>query len=124
MTPLQAARGPACSWDSPGTDMDLHVISPTGQHCFYGNRVIASGGALDVDVTTGYGPEIFATTRPERGTWHVYVNYFGGGDGRGVSTVQVAVVTGEGTPAETLRFYRVPLRATGDLKHVASFSVL
>lgn len=113
------------SWDSADTDMDLHVISPSGEHCFYGNRVIAGGGALDVDVTTGYGPEIFATAQPERGMWHVYVNYYGGGAGRqAISTAQVAVVTGEGTLAETRRLYRVPLRAAGDLQHVASFSVL
>lgn len=112
------------SWDTPGTDMDLHVITPSGEHCFYAHRVIAGGGALDVDVTTGYGPEIFATSRPDRGTWHVYVNYYGGGGGRATSLAQVAVVTGEGTPSETQRLYRVPLRSTGDLQHVASFSVL
>lgn len=113
------------NWDSAGTDMDLHVISPSGQHCFYGNRVIQGGGALDVDVTTGYGPEIFATARPERGTWHVYVNFYGGGDrASAVSTVQVAVITAEGKGAETRRTYRLPLRASGELKHVASFSVL
>lgn len=113
------------SWDSPGTDLDLHVISPSGQHCFYAQRVIPGGGALDVDVTTGYGPEIFAATRPERGVWHVYVNYFGGGaPGQTITTAQVAVVDQEGTPAETRREFRVPLRASGELQHIASFSVL
>jgi uncharacterized protein YfaP (DUF2135 family) len=112
------------SWDSPGTDLDLHVISPSGQHCFYGQRVIAGGGALDVDVTTGYGPEIFAATRPERGVWHVYVNYFGGGAGQAITTAQVAVVDQEGTPSETRREFRVPLRGSGELQHIASFSVL
>jgi uncharacterized protein YfaP (DUF2135 family) len=113
------------SWDSPGTDMDLHVITPSGEHCFYGHRVIAGGGALDVDVTTGYGPEIFAHARPERGIYQIYVNYYGGGGpGQSVSTAQVTVITNEGTPNETQRNYRVPLRSTGDLKHVATFSVL
>jgi uncharacterized protein YfaP (DUF2135 family) len=41
-----------------------------------------------------------------------------------VSTAQVTVITNEGTPNETQRNYRVPLRSTGDLKHVATFSVL
>jgi uncharacterized protein YfaP (DUF2135 family) len=117
------------SWDTPGSDLDLHVITPSGQHCFYANRVIAGGAALDVDVTTGYGPEIFASPRPDRGTWHVYVNYYGAGYGNAgggakLTTAQVAVVTGEGTPSETQRVYRVPLRAGGELQHVASFSVL
>ncbi len=115
------------SWDSPGTDVDLHVISPSGAHCFYGQRTIDGGAALDVDVTTGYGPEIFAGARPLRGTYHVYVNYYGGGEGEGkraVTTAQVAVISEEGTLKETQRVYRVPLRSTGDLQHVASFSVL
>lgn len=111
------------SWDSAGTDMDLHVITPAGEHCFYGNRVIQGGGALDVDVTTGYGPEIFATARPERGTYHVYVNYFGGEGSKRLTTAQVSVISGEGTTSETQRTYRVPLRSTGDLHHVASFSI-
>jgi uncharacterized protein YfaP (DUF2135 family) len=110
------------SWDSPGTDLDLHVISPSGGHCFYANRVVAGMGALDVDVTTGYGPEIFAATRPERGIWHVYVNYFGGG-GPAVTTAQITIIDQEGTPAETRRLVRVPLHASGDLQHVASFAV-
>jgi len=113
------------SWDSAGTDLDLHVITPSGQHCFYGNRIIPGGGALDVDVTTGYGPEIFGSARPERGIYHVYVNYYGGGDStQTITTAQVAVVTDEGTLKETQHLYRVPLRATGDLKYVATFSVL
>ena len=56
------------SWDSDGTDLDLHVVAPDGQHVFYGARVAANGGALDVDVTTGYGPEIFASPTPPAGT--------------------------------------------------------
>jgi uncharacterized protein YfaP (DUF2135 family) len=112
------------NWDSPGTDMDLHVISPSGQHCFYGNRIIGGGGALDVDVTTGYGPEIFAASNPERGTWHVYVNYFGGGESASLTTAQVSIVTNEGTLQETQRVQRIPLRATGDLQQVLSFAVL
>lgn len=111
------------NWDTPATDLDLHVISPSGQHCFYANRVIQGGGALDVDVTTGFGPEIFATARPERGVWQVYVNFYGGSAGA-LTTAQVTVITGEGTPAETRRIQRIPMHASGDLQRVASFSVL
>jgi len=118
------------NWDSPGTDLDLHVIDPQGEHCFYAHRVIAGGGALDVDVTTGYGPEIFATPQPRRGTWQVYVNYFGGWGGGGdsarpvdLTVAQLTIITDEGTPNETRRMQRLPLRARGDLQHVMSFTV-
>ncbi|MGZ5790570.1 MAG: YfaP family protein, partial [Burkholderiaceae bacterium] len=78
----QARLRVVLSWDSDGTDLDLHVVSPDGEHVFYGNRVAANGSALDVDVTTGYGPEIFASVVPPKGVYHVYVNYYGSGSGR------------------------------------------
>jgi uncharacterized protein YfaP (DUF2135 family) len=112
------------SWDSDGTDLDLHVVSPDGQHVFYGARVAANGGALDVDVTTGYGPEIFATPTPPAGIWHAYVNYYGAGEQRDVITVaQLAVITDEGTPRERQQVLRVPMRKAGELTRLHAFVV-
>lgn len=110
------------AWDSDGTDLDLHVVSPDGTHVFYGNRVGADGGALDVDVTTGYGPEIYANPAPRRGLYHVYVNYYGSGPGeRRVTSAQVAVVSGENTSGEKQRVFRVPMRKPGELTLIRSF---
>lgn len=115
------------SWDSDMTDLDLHVVSPDGPHVFYGNRVGANGGALDVDVTTGYGPEIYAIPSPPKGNWQVYVNYYGGyGDGQAeaekpLTVAQVAIVSREGTPDEKREVFRVPMRRPGELTLVKSF---
>jgi uncharacterized protein YfaP (DUF2135 family) len=112
------------SWDSDGTDLDLHVVSPDGQHVFYGSRVANNGGALDVDVTTGYGPEIFASPTPPPGIWHVYVNYYGAGEQRDVITVaQLAIITDEGTPRERQQVMRVPMRKAGELTRMRSFEM-
>jgi uncharacterized protein YfaP (DUF2135 family) len=90
---------------------------------FYGNRVAANGGALDVDVTTGYGPEIYASVAPPSGVYHVFVNYYGSGaDRQEVSTVQVAIVTQEGTLSEKREVVQVPLRRPGELTLIKSFS--
>jgi uncharacterized protein YfaP (DUF2135 family) len=111
------------SWDSDGTDLDLHVVSPDGQHVFYGNRSVPNGGALDVDVTTGYGPEIFASVAPPKGVYHVYVNYYGsGGSEQDLSTAQIAIVTQEGTVSEKRQVVQVPMRKAGELTLVKSFS--
>lgn len=111
------------SWDSDGTDLDLHVIAPDGEHTFYGNRVASNGGALDIDVTTGYGPEIYANPTPPEGVYHVYVNYYGSGEDRSDLTVaQIAVITQEGTPNEKQQLFRVPMRKAGELTLVNSFS--
>jgi len=117
------------SWDTDMTDLDLHVISPEGQHVFFGDRLARNGGALDVDVTGGYGPEIYAIPSPPKGNWQVYVNYFGGMGANGeegsneITVAQVAIITGEGTPDEKLQVFRIPLRRPGELTLVKSFFV-
>ena len=112
------------SWDSDNTDLDLHVVAPDGSHVFYGHRVAANGGALDVDVTTGFGPEIYATPAPLPGAYHVFVNYYGAGDRRDViTTAQVAVIQDEGRPSEKQEVFRVPMRKPGELTLVRSFLV-
>ena len=112
------------TWDSDNTDLDLHVVGPDGSHVFYGDRVAPNGGALDVDVTTGFGPEIFATQAPLAGIYHVYVNYYGAGDRRDViTTAQVAIIQDEGTPREKQQTFRVPMRKPGELTLVRSFIV-
>ena len=40
-----------------------------------------------------------------------------------ITVAQIAVVTGEGTPAETQRVFRVPMRRAGELTLVAAFAV-
>lgn len=112
------------SWDSDGTDLDLHVVSPDGQHAYYGERVVPNGGALDVDVTTGYGPEIYSNAAPLSGTYLVYVNYYGsGGDEQELTVAQVVVITDENTPDEKREVLDVPMRNPGELILVKSFVV-
>lgn len=105
------------SWDSDNTDLDLHVLTPGGEHLFYGNRVLENGGALDVDVTTGYGPEIFSSPAPEPGVYLVYVNYFGSGEEENsiMTTAQVTIITDEGSVDEQRQSMLVPLRNPGEL---------
>lgn len=40
------------SWDTP-TDVDLHVIEPSGFEIYYSNKVSPSGGTLDLDSNAG-----------------------------------------------------------------------
>ncbi len=112
----------ALSWDTDHTDLDLHVVTPDGKHCFYGNRVLSNGGTLDVDVTTGYGPEIYSLPSAITGIYHVYVNYYGAGRSRDVLTVaQVAIILSENTPDEKQQVFRIPMRKPGELTLVKSF---
>ncbi|QNA89260.1 DUF2135 domain-containing protein [Massilia sp. Dwa41.01b] len=114
------------SRDTPGTDLDMHVVGPDGAHAWYGSRVMPNGGALDVDVTTGYGPEIFASAAPLAGAYQVWVNYFGGGGAvddksAALTVARVTIISNENTPREKQQTFQVPMRAPGELTLVKSF---
>lgn len=110
------------SWDTDGTDLDLHVVTPSGQHAYYGNRVVKGGGALDVDVTTGYGPEIFSHPAPEKGQYLVFVNYYGSrGGADDMTTANISVITNENTASEKQETFAVPMRKAGELLLVKRF---
>jgi uncharacterized protein YfaP (DUF2135 family) len=127
---FEAGRGGApvrlrvlLSWDTDATDVDLHVVGPTGEHVFYGDRVGPSGGALDVDVTTGFGPEIFAHPSPPQGVYQVWVNYYGAGQRPAdeITVAEVTILAREGTPSEKRQHFTVPLRNPGELTLVHTF---
>jgi uncharacterized protein YfaP (DUF2135 family) len=115
------------SWSTDQTDLDLHVLMPDGQHCYYGNRVLDNGAALDVDVTSGYGPEIFESPVAEHGRYFVYVNYYGGegmdvkGKPATITVATVTVIANENTVDEKKQSFVVPMRKPGELTLVTSF---
>jgi uncharacterized protein YfaP (DUF2135 family) len=110
------------AWDSDHTDVDLHVVTPNGEHAWYGQRTIASGGSIDIDATDGYGPEIFATPNALHGVYQVYANYYGGNsDDKVITRCKIAIISNENTPNEKQQNFIVPLRKAGELTLVKSF---
>jgi len=108
------------SWDTNGTDLDMHVLTPSGQHAWYGQRAV-NGGAIDVDVTDGYGPEIFASPAPEKGLYQIYVNFYGGGKNDNLTIARLSIITNESTPHEKRQEFTVPMRFSGELVLVRQF---
>lgn len=122
----QSANGQAVSrlrillsWDTNGTDLDMHVITPDGQHAWYGQRAV-KGGVIDIDVTDGYGPEIFASSAPEKGLYQIYVNFFGGGKNR-LTIARLTIITDENAPSEKRQEFTVPMRFPGELVLMRQF---
>jgi hypothetical protein len=83
-------------WNTPRTDMDLHLLNPTATEwfnpndCYYANcrRGLAwpPGGttddpSLDIDDTDGFGPENINIEEPTPGTYRVGVHAFTGDAG-------------------------------------------
>lgn len=65
------------SWDTDNTDVDLHVIEPTGAHVFYGDKAPNGAvGQLSFDARQGYGPEQYRASVPVQGNYRFYLTYF------------------------------------------------
>lgn len=120
---LQPRLSVILSWDANNTDLDLHVVTPDGGHAWYGNRVLDNGGGLDIDVTTGYGPEIFSMAAPVKGTYLVYVNYYGSSTEKDIINVQVTTITEQNTINEKKETIFMPMRRPGELNFVRAFTV-
>jgi uncharacterized protein YfaP (DUF2135 family) len=110
------------SWDTDGTDVDLHVVDPTKEECYYGHRLTKMGGKLDVDDTDGFGPEVFTLTNAVSGEFQVFVKYYSS-HGHPQTKCRIQVVLFEGTKREKrLEFFKI-LTKTGDKEKIGSFKV-
>lgn len=130
----KAALRVIAAWDDNQAEIDMHVITPDGQHAFWARPVLQGGGGLDADSVDGAGPEMFSIAAPRRGVYHVFVNYWGnfnqGGyhfDGttrrKPIITTRITVIRDENTLREKRESFVVPLRKIGDLILVSSVAL-
>jgi Ca-activated chloride channel family protein len=100
------------SWDADNTDMDLHVIEPSGEEAYYSNNRTHIGGLVTRDFTRGYGPEVYAIRRAMRGVYKISTKYYGSSAAKlaGAVTLQVDVYTNYGRPNQKRR--SITLRLT------------
>lgn len=109
-------------WDTDGTDVDLHVTDPDGEECYFGHRTTKLGARLDVDVTDGFGPEVFTLSNAKSGKYKVEVKYYSS-HGHPQTGLAVQVVMFEGTDREQRLEFRKILTKTGDKVDVGTFEV-
>jgi len=67
------------TWGASPTDLDSHLKGPNGTHVFFastGSLSVAPFAALDVDDTTGFGPEVISIARLTQGTNEYFVRNF------------------------------------------------
>ncbi|HQC29937.1 MAG TPA: DUF2135 domain-containing protein, partial [Methylotenera sp.] len=121
-----------CAWDAPEAEVDLHVLTPDGQHATWSSPILKTGGGLDVDSVDGPGPEMFSTSTPMRGVYNIYINYWGNLNEAGynfdqsqlqkpIITTRITLVFNENTPNEKRETFVVPLRKIGELNFIKSF---
>ncbi|MGA2255804.1 MAG: hypothetical protein ABSG53_14255 [Thermoguttaceae bacterium] len=83
-------------WNTDGTDVDLHVIEPSGEECFYQHTQTASGGHISRDVTTGYGPELYLLPKAPAGNYRISAHYFAADNNRASTRTKVLALIYEG----------------------------
>jgi hypothetical protein len=83
------------NWNQSDTDIDLHVIEPTGEECFYAHTDTRAGARFSKDFTQGYGPEQYLLRNTVIGKYQIKTNYFGESTltENGPTTVMVEVYT-------------------------------
>jgi hypothetical protein len=63
------------TWEGYG-DIDLHLVQPDGEECWYSNRITRTGATLDYDNTVKDGPEHITLPNATPGPYRVTVVYF------------------------------------------------
>ncbi|MFB3386729.1 VIT domain-containing protein [Flavobacterium sp. LAR06] len=83
------------NWNQMDTDIDLHIIEPTNEECYYGHRDTEIGARFSKDFTEGYGPEQYLLKNAVKGKYIIKSNYFGERTltENGPTTVMVEVYT-------------------------------
>lgn len=107
-------------WSSNENDIDLWVIDPNGEKCFYSHPNTEVGGKISHDFTRGYGPEEFTLKAAKRGTYTVYVNYFS--ESRqtitGPVTIYATMTTHYGTDQEQTKPITVQLNDNKETRQI------
>lgn len=64
-------------WNHNDTDIDLHIIDPNLEECFYSHPKTKIGGNMSPDMTQGFGPEEFTLSKAIKGDYFIKIKYYG-----------------------------------------------
>jgi tetratricopeptide (TPR) repeat protein len=90
------------SWDADMTDMDLHVMEPSGEEAYYSFNRTRIGGRVSRDFTQGYGPEEYSIRKAMTGKYILRTKFFGSSAAQlqGAVTLYVDLYTDYGRPTQ------------------------
>jgi len=113
------------TWDADNSDIDLWIIDPNGEKCFYGNRLSYQGGRMSPDFTGGYGPEEFSLRQAKPGKYLVQANFYGHRQQvvAGATTLQLDLFTGFATPEQAGKSVTLRLQGPKEVVTVGEFFV-
>ena len=109
------------TWALGSSDVDLYVTQPDSQTSWYSNKTTSAGGRLDVDNTSGFGPENYYINLPadsplRTGNCSIRVHYFKDAQQSGTTPTRpanwrVVTVLNEGAPNEKYQVFTGVLSA-------------
>jgi Uncharacterized protein conserved in bacteria (DUF2135) len=104
------------NWNMADTDIDLWVIDPRDEKCFYSHQLTKIGGRISKDFTQGYGPEQFMLKNAMKGTYKVMLHYYGDRVQKiaGGSTVMAEIYTNYGKPDQQRKLIALQMDKGGD----------
>ncbi|KAL6071595.1 VIT domain-containing protein [Balamuthia mandrillaris] len=90
------------AWDTDNTDIDIHVIEPTGEEAYFGHKNTSYGGLVSRDFMDGYGPEEYMIRKAPQGTYKIRAKYFASRSQTitGGTTILLSVFTNYGRPEQ------------------------
>lgn len=107
------------TWGETPRDLDSHMITPNNIEIYYGNKTPTGAGAnLDVDDTSGFGPETTTITEQQTGTYTYFVYNFTGTPSITESDAVVRVYGSTGL----INTFNVPTTGTGRYWNVFTLS--
>lgn len=108
-------------WNKDETDIDLHVVEPGGEECYYGHRTTKNGGRITNDFTQGYGPENYEIRKAVKGTYKVRINYYGDRyqKQQTPSFVKLSVFKNYGKPGQTVFIKTIKLESSEQIVDLA-----
>lgn len=113
------------SWDANDVDLDLWVIDPRGEKCYYQNRQTQIGGLMSRDFTGGYGPEEFLLKAAMPGRYQVQANYYANKQASltGPATLRLRLIRHYGRPNQEEKRMVLRLGEENEVVSVGTFEV-
>jgi tetratricopeptide (TPR) repeat protein len=113
------------TWDTDNTDIDLHVVEPSGETADYSHNRTTIGGLVSTDFTQGYGPEEYCLRKAMPGEYKVKAHFFGNRDQKlvGPTTLQASLITNFGRPDEKRQAITLRLKDAKDWVEVGSVTL-
>jgi len=113
------------AWNTDYTDIDLHVIEPSGEECFYSHPKTAIGGQLTKDVTQGYGPEMYVLKNVIPGKYKISAHYYSSNRNKtsAPTKVYVTVYQDRGMPLEKVHTKTVVLKDNNQMLNLMEIDI-